>query len=76
MCGRSNLMLLDRLQKVMTPKTVNFKLDNDVRRSQQRNERSYNARKRASNFDVAKGKHVHVRDNVRSNKYEPMWTQP
>ena len=69
-------MPLDRLRKLTPTKTVNFLLDNNVRRSQQRNERNYNTRKRAKYFNVKEGQHVHVRDNIRSNKYEPMWTQP
>ena len=58
------------------PKAVSFQLDNDVRRFQQRNMRNYNARKHASLFNVAKGQHVQVRDKIRSDKYEPIWTQP
>ena len=38
--------------------------------------RNYNARKHASLFNVAKGQHVQVRDKIRSDKYEPIWTQP
>ena len=67
-------MPLDRLRKLAPLKAVSLQLDNDVRRSQRRNERNYNARKHASPFNVAKGQHVHVRDNIRSDKYEPMWT--
>ena len=76
MCGRGMAMPLDRIRKLAPPKAVSFQLDNDVRRSQRRNERNYNPRKHASYFHVSEGQHVHVRDNIRSNKYEPMWTQP
>ena len=76
MCGRGIAMPLDRLRKFAPPKAVSFQLDGDVRRSQRRNERNYNARKHASYFNVAEGQRVHVRNNVRSNIYEPMWTQP
>ena len=76
MCGRAMAMPLDRLRKMTPLKAVSFQLDNNVRRSQQRNERKYNARKRASDFNVKEGQQIHVRENIRSNKYEPMWTQP
>ena len=47
MCGRGMAMPLDRLQKLAPPKAVSFQLDNDVRRSQRRNDRNYNVRKHA-----------------------------
>ena len=61
--------------KVSAAQSRQFTLNSDVRRFQRRNERKYNVRKHASPFNVAKGEHVHVRDNIHSNKYEPMWTQ-
>ena len=76
MCGRGMAMPLDRLRKLAPLKAVSFQLDNDVRRSQRRNERNYNARKHALPCNVSEGQNVHIRDNIRSNKYEPMWTKP
>ena len=76
MCGRTMTMPLDRLRKLTPPKAVSFQLDNNVRRSQKRNERNYNSRKRATDFKVKEGRSVRVRDNVCSNKYKPMWMEP
>ena len=75
MCARGMAMPLNRLRKLAPPTAFSFQLDNDVRRSR-RNERNYNACKHASPFHVSEGHHVHVRDNIRSNKSELMWTQP
>ena len=78
MCGRSMTMPLDRLLKVAKTKNVSFdgEVASNVRRSQQRNEHHYNARNRAATFKAKAGDRVNVRENVRSNKYEPLWTLP
>jgi hypothetical protein len=59
-------------------KTVSFDGDvaSNVRRSQRRNEHHYNARNQATAFKAKAGDQVNVRENVRSNKYEPLWTLP
>lgn len=45
-------------------------------KSQHRYARNYNCRNRVKPFTVSVRGKVYVRDNVRSTKYEPIWTNP
>ena len=76
MCGRAMTMPLDRLCKRPPPKAVTFQLDGDVRLAQSRQARNYNKLHNVKQFGASTGQQVHVRENVRANKYEPLWSQP
>ena len=78
MCGRNFIMPLDRLKKLPTPRKVEFdnKLERNVRSTNRRNERNYDKRKHVSTPIFEHGQSVYVRDNVRNNKYEPLWSVP
>ena len=78
MTGRPMTMPLDRLVKAARSDHVglNDSVHANVHKSQIRNERNYNRRYRTTQFDTNVGDRFHVRDNVRHDKYQPIWTDP
>lgn len=78
MCGRSMTMPLDRLIKLVPSKQVSFQeaVQQNVKVTQRRNELNYNRRNMVKWNHIEENQQVRVRENVRSTKYDPMWSNP
>lgn len=75
MCGRVMATPLVWLLKVAQQKFISFEVQENVTRAQRRYARNLNQRKHAKAVSLKQGQRVHVRENIRSNKYERIWTQ-
>lgn len=76
MCNRSRTKPLDRLQRCASSEQVSSEVTGAVIKSQRHYARNYNCRNRVKPFNVSVEDEFYVRDNVRSTKYEPIWTNP
>ena len=78
MCGRPMTMPLDRLRNIAPVQKVTFNKDIElnVKITERRNDIHFNNSKHVQTPVLKNGQRVYVRNNLRTTKYDPVWSAP